>query len=274
MLARAYRSRLLRRMAAGIAAAALAAACTTTTTINGVPVADQAKSTPQSEADARKRAEIRLQLAATYYQRGQLAIALEEARRSLQADATYALAHSMLGLIYLDLGDRREADASFAQAIRLDGGNPEIQNNHGWYLCQTGRERESIEHFQRAAGNRLYRTPALAMQNAGICMLRLKDTALAETYLRRSFELDASNPVTRFHLARLYLATRQMERANFYYGLLDKTPPLTAEVLWLGLRIARGNADLRTERQLAEELRKRYPSSAEAALLARGAFDE
>ena len=136
----------MRRATAGALTAAmwLAAACTTTTTINGVPVPEARQSTQQAEADPRKRAEIRLQLAASYYQKGQLSIALEEARRALAIDPTYAVAHSMLGLIYLELGDRREAEAGYAQALRLDPGDPEIQNNHGWYLCQTGREREAL----------------------------------------------------------------------------------------------------------------------------------
>ena len=252
----------------------LAAACTTTTTVNGVPVAESSPSTAQPEADSRRRAEIRLQLASGYYQKGQLSVALDEVRRALSFDPNYALAHSMLGLIYLDLGDRREAEASYAQALRLDPDNPEVLNNHGWFLCQTGRERESIDYFKRAAANRLYRTPGLAMQNAGLCMLRLKDTEAAEGYLRRSFELDASNPVTKFQLARLYLRTKQVDRASFYYGLIEKGPNPPPELLWLGLRIARASADLRRERQLAEELRLRFPNSPEAAALARGAFDE
>lgn len=259
---------------AALAAASLTAGCTTTTTINGVPVPEARQSTTQPEPDPRKRADIRLQLAGGYYQKGQLSIALEEARRAVTIDPNYALAHSMLGLVYLDLGDRREAEASYATALRLEPDNPEVQNNHGWFLCQTGREREAVDYFQRAAANRLYRTPGLAMQNAGLCMMRLKDMESAERFLRRSFELDASNPVTKFQLARLYLGTRQVDRANFYYGLIEKGANPPPELLWLGLRIARANADLRLERQLADDLRRRYPNSPEAAALARGAFDE
>lgn len=257
-----------------LAGAWLTSACTTTTTVNGVPVADAGQSTPQPEGSPRRRAEIRLQLAASYYQAGKLSIALDEVRRALSIDPTYAAAHSMLGLIHLELGDRREADANYAQALRLEPDNPEIQNNHGWYLCQTGRERESIEFFKRAAANRLYRTPALAMQNAGLCMLRINDVTAAEGFLHRSFELDASNPVAKYELARLYLAKRELDRAGFYYGLLDRGPDVPAPVLWLGVRIAHAKGDGRQERELAEELRRRFPDSPEARALSRGAFNE
>ena len=80
--------------------------------------------------------------------------------------------------------------------------------------------------------------------------------------------------VPKFLLAKLYLATNQVEKATFYYNILAKSIESSAESLWLGLRVARANADLRTETQLANELKQRFPQSPEAAALARGDFDE
>jgi type IV pilus assembly protein PilF len=252
----------------------LLAACETTTEVNGHPATSQATLAPPTEAELRKRAEIRLQLATTYYQKGQLNIALEEAQRALQFDSTYVDAYGLLGLINMDLGKSGEAEASFQRALQLDGENAEISNNYGWFLCQTGRERQSIEYFRRAAASKVYRTPAMAMQNAGFCMLRLRDTKSAEDFFKRAFELDASSPVAKFQLARLYLAARQLDKARFYYGLLPRGQDANAEVLWLGLRIARAEGDVRTEQQLAGDLRRRFPDSREAASLQREAFDE
>lgn len=252
-------------------AAALAAlvGCQTTTTVNGQTVARDV-----NEADPVKRAQIRLQLAATYYAQRQYSIAIEETNRALQANPNSAAAHAMLGLIYMDLNDRANAEASFGRALRIEPDNPEINNNFGWFLCRTGRVKTSIEHFDRAAANKLYATPSLALQNAGTCLLQERDYKGAEAYLRRSFEIDAGNPVVKFQLARLYLATRQNERASFYFGLVERDVGQTAEVAWLGLRLMRAQGDLRGERQYAEILRTRFPNSPEAALLRRGAFDE
>lgn len=252
----------------------LTVACTTTTEINGQPVANPATPGTPNEPDARKRAAIRLQLAATYYQKGQFSIALEEVRRALQLDSGYADAYALLGLINMDMGKPGEAEANFQRALQLDAGNPEILNNYGWFLCQNGRERESIDYFRRAAASQTYATPAMSMQNAGLCMLRVKDMTAAETFLKRSFELDAANPVTKYQLARLYLSTGQLERARFYYGLLPRGQDAGAEVLWLGVRIAHADGDYRTEQQLASDLRRRFPDSREAAALRREAFDE
>lgn len=256
-----------------VAATALLGGCETTTMVNGQVVATPVSGNPTS-AELKKRAEIRLQLAANYYQKGQYAVALEETQRALQSDPNSPSAYNLLGLIYMDIGDRRAADTNFAQALRLDPNNSETLNNYGWYLCRTQRERESLEYFQRAAANRLYATPAMPLRNAGMCMMQVRDFKLAEEYLRRSFELDAASPIGKFQLARLYLMTKQYDRAAFYYGLLEKTVDATAETLWLGVRVARGGGDLRNEQRLATELQRRFPNSREAGLLKARMFDE
>ncbi|HEU0199097.1 MAG TPA: type IV pilus biogenesis/stability protein PilW [Burkholderiaceae bacterium] len=248
--------------------------CTTVTEVNGQPVASTTTAAEATEADATKRASIRLQLAASYYQKGQYNVALEEVKRALEADSGHAPAYGLLGLIYMDLGDRPLAESNFARALSLDSNNPELQNNYGWFLCQTGRERDAPTWFERAAKNRLYRTPALAMQNAGVCLMKVGDLKGAETFLRRAFELDAASPAIKYHLARLYVQQRQVDRAKFYYGLLERSVDATAATLWLGLRIARLDGDVRTEQQLADDLRRRFADSKEAAALRRGAFDE
>jgi type IV pilus assembly protein PilF len=250
--------------------AVVAGGCkTVTTTVGGVEVPAS-----KSEADPRKRAEIRTELASSYYRGGRLAIALEEAQKAVGIDASYAPAYTLLGLINMELGDKREAEANFGRALRLEPDNSNILNNYGWFLCQTGRERESIDYFERAAANRLYQTPALALRNAGVCLLRINDLAGAESMLRRSFELDAADPLTKYELANLYLRKRAPERASFYYGLLDRASSSGPQGLWLGLRIARANGDLRRERELSTQLRERFPESPEALALRRGAFDD
>lgn len=262
---------LPRRLPVVLLLALLAVGCkTTTTTVGGVEVPPPSK----AEADPRKRAEIRTELAASYFRDGKLAVAREEALRAVQVDPRYAPAHGLLGLIYLEIGDRREAETAFDRAMRLDPDNSEILNNYGWFLCQTGRERESVQFFERAAANRLYATPALAMRNAGLCLLKIRDFDGAERALRRSMEFDASDSVTKFELSQLYLRRNDPARAEFYYGLLDPGSRASAPGLWLGLRIARANADLRRERELAGQLRERFPESPEASALRRGAFDD
>jgi type IV pilus assembly protein PilF len=262
-----------------IAAAAVAVigavACTTTTEVTSQTGATTSgAATTQNEGDPKRRAAVRLQLASTYYEQRQYQIALDEIQRVLQVDPENAAALGLRGLVYFELKDNAQAEANFGRALRAEPDNPELNNNYGWFLCRTGRERESVAHFQRAAADKLYRTPALAMRNAGQCQMNVRDYPGAELSLKRAFEMDAADPLTKFHLTRLYIALRHVERARFYHGLLEKAIGESAETTWLALRIARIDGDVRSERQFSEDLRRRYPQSSEAAALRRGAFDE
>jgi type IV pilus assembly protein PilF len=256
-----------------VTAAAALGGCTSTTTVT--TTSDTARTSGASaEGDPHRRAEVRLQLAGGYYQKGQLDVALKEATQAIRLEPNLAPAYGLLGLIYMDLQQNREAENSFQHALELNPKDPESNNNYGWFLCRTGREREAMAYFDKAASNRLYATPAMALENAGICLKQIGDNAKAEKYLMKAFEADASSPVAKFQLAQLYLQTNRLDRAEFYYELLAKGVDPNAQTLWLGTKIAHARADLRTERRLSGELRTRFPSAPETGLLNREAFNE
>lgn len=253
-------------------------ACTsvTTTTADGTVISTTTErpTAKQLEAETRNRAAARSNLAAGYMRNGQLPVALDEARKAVAIDPTYADAFGLLGLIYMGLGEQAQAQENFLRSLKLEPASPDLNNNYGWFLCQTGRESESFSYFQRAMSDPLYATPARANQNAGTCYAQIKDYANAERYLRRALELDASSNATKYQLASVYLQQGQTERAAFYYGLLASSVEPNASTLWLGLRVARAEGNLRSETRLAGELRQRFPGSPEAARLAAGKFDD
>lgn len=226
------------------------------------------------ESDARRRARIRVELAAGYYQQGNYAVALQELRQAIAADPEYAQAHAMLGLVQMDLGDNAQADASFQRALRFAPDDSDINNNYGWFLCQNGREKDSIDYFMKALRNPLYRTPARAYHNAGICSLRIGDERAAEDFFLRSFQVDPRNPVAMYNLGEIYLKRRDLERARFHSQRLAATYEPTAQTLWLALRIERAAGNRDAEASLATQLRRRFPASLEAARLSRGEYGD
>ena len=94
--------------------------------------------------DARNRAKIHTELASLYFENANMAVALEEVRIALAADAGYAPAYNVRGLVHMYLRENGAADESFRRAVALAPGDPEVNNNYGWFLCQTGREREAL----------------------------------------------------------------------------------------------------------------------------------
>lgn len=226
------------------------------------------------KTDRQKRAAIRLQLAIGYYQQGQMNVALDEIKLALQADSEFADAYSMAGLIYMDLGETRLAEEHFARAIRLAPNDPDLSNNYGWFLCQNGRASQSIAYFETAIRNKAYQSPAKALNNAGTCSLILKNPAEAERYFNEAFRSDPGNVTTNTNLARINYDRGNTERARFYITRVTKADGLSAEVLWLAVKIERKMGDRSAETSFATQLRRRYPNSNEFAAYQRGAFNE
>lgn len=259
----------LRRCAAVIALTVLMAACGTNPAVGKGDLP-----TISDQTDNQKRANIRLQLAIGYYEQRQLPVALDEIKQALQANPDFADAYSMRGLIYMDMGENRLAEENFLQALRLAPNNPDFNNNYGWFLCQSGHERQSIAYFETAFKNRGYQSPAKALNNAGVCSMKIADRAAAEKYFSQAFQHDPSNPSTNANLAKIYFEQRDFERARFYIQRVMKADVMTADVLWLAIRIEHRLGDRAAESSLANQLRRRHPDSSEFAAYQRGAFDE
>jgi type IV pilus assembly protein PilF len=248
----------------------LSAGCASNPSVGSSAETSASSASPDNQA----RAKIRLQLAVGYYEQRQMEIALDEIRQAIQADPGFADAYSVRGLIYMDMADNRPAEESFLQAIKLAPNNPDFNNNYGWFLCQTGRERQSLAYFEAALKSRAYQSPAKALNNAGVCSMKLNDMTAAERYFTQAFKAEPANLVTNANLGKLHYALRDYPRARFYIGRLTKSETVDPDMLWLAIKIERKLGDQAAETSLVTQLRRRYPSSAEYAAYQRGAFDE
>jgi type IV pilus assembly protein PilF len=226
------------------------------------------------ETEAARRARIRLELGASYYQQGNFPVAIDELRQALAIDPNFAAAHGMLALVYMDLGERAKAEESFRRALAIAPADSELNNNYGWFLCQTGREQASLAPFAAAVRNPLYATPAKPLRNAGLCLLRLGDESAAQVQFLSAFQVDARDAIAMYQLAELHLKRRELERARFYAQRLLTTHEAGPEALWLALRLERAAGNRDAVASLALQLRRRFPASAQAENLAAGRFGD
>lgn len=230
--------------------------------------------TSSDQTDNQKRAQIRLQLAIGYYGQGQMNVALDELKQALQIDPGYADAYGVRALVYMDMGETALAEDNFLRAMKLAPNNPDLSNNYGWFLCRNGRERQSIAYFDAALKNPTYRSPAKALNNAGVCSLKLKDSVAAERYFTEAFRHDPGNLDTNANMAKVYYGRGDYQRARFYISRVTKADKLSADILWTAIKVERKTGDWAAETRLATQLRRRYPNSQEYAAYLRGAFDE
>lgn len=205
-------------------------------------------------------------LGAAYLQKNKLEIALDEFTVATQVMPSYAMAYNGLAMVRAALGQDEEAEYNFKKSIELDTSISATHNNFGTFLCERGRYDESIEHFLAAVQNPLYTTPNLAYANAGICAERGGDVVSAEGYLRKALQIQ---PLT--HSAAHKLAEIQYKRGDVVAAKKSLQNALVAspnaEMLWLGINIARKLGNKNDESSYALELRRRFPNAKETKLL-------
>ncbi len=228
----------------------------------------------QNESDARRRARLRVSLAMEYFANRQYAVALEELRNAQTLDATFADVYNAFALVYMELNETRLAEESFQRALRLAPNDSELNNNYGWFLCQSGQAQRSIALFETALRNPLYATPGIAARNAGICALRANNVPLASDYLQRAFRFDPGNALTMYYLAEVLYRQNDLDKARFYVTRLNQQTEPSAAGLWLAIKIERKRGDRLSEEVLAGQLRRRFPDSREALAYQRGEFND
>jgi len=225
--------------------------------------------------DPKYRAKIHTELAAAYYQAGNMAVALEETRIALEADPESVQALSVRGLVHAQLKENAKAEDDFRRALKIAPKNPDVNNNYGWFLCDIGQPRQSIQYFLNALKDPLYETPEVAYANAGSCAMKAGDLDGAQNYLLEALRLSrTSAPATRYKLAELLYQRGNLDEAKVYLGEAIKAmEPPSAEALWLAVRLERKLGNKAGEGNYASQLRGRYPTSKEYQAFLKGNFE-
>jgi len=263
---------------AGIAMACLLTACVHQglNDENGPLVGTPSTGTaaPSGENDARRRARIRLELAATYLQNGQTNVALEEIRQALALDSNYPDAYHLRGLVFLEMEDMERAERDIRRAYNMNPNDPDILHNYGWLECQNKRYDEAQKWFTKALTTYGYTTPEKTYLSQGICQQRAGQLEAAEKALMQAYELNPGNPTIGYHVAAVLFARGDAKRAQFYARRVNNSDFASAASLWLGVKIERALREFSSMRQLGDQLVRRFPKSKETEAFDKGAFDE
>jgi type IV pilus assembly protein PilF len=224
------------------------------------------------EVSPQRRSELHTDLAAGYYERGQLNVALDEATEAVKLDPNNSRTYNIFGLVYAVLGENAKAEQNFAKAMALAPNDSEIRQNWGWYLCTHDRARESIPEFERAVSNPLYKTPEVPLVNAGRCSAQIGDTVLAESFFLRALKAAPGSEPATYGLALLAYRAARYDDARRWMKALRQTN-LPPEALYLGTCVERRLGDRQAETSYTAQLRNRYPDSAETRALVTGACE-
>lgn len=223
-------------------------------------------SAPEREAEEAKKTRMvdtNVQLANNYLQRGQIEFAKEKLEKALSIDPDDSQANNMMALLQWRVKDYAAAERYFNRAM-LGPQNSEAQNNFGAFLCERDRAEEAETWFKRAVTNPFYRTPALAYENAGLCMVKNRHAARAEEHFREALKIDPKLPSSLYNMGRISFDTGRTLAARGFMQRFFQVAVDTPEALLLAVQIARTMKNKDEEASYALRLRSRFPTSPEA----------
>lgn len=173
----------------------LLAACET---IGGV---DPASNMIQYADDSPATSHVRV--AKGYLEQGQMVFALEKAREAVRLDHNHVEAQVVLALIYQRMNEAKMAGKHYSRAKKLAPNDPLVANAYGTFLCAEGRYAEADAQFDLAATSVMNPSPWVASANAGLCLEKSGQYALAATRMRQALQQNPDYTPATKGLARL-----------------------------------------------------------------------
>jgi type IV pilus assembly protein PilF len=220
--------------------------------------------TVASESDA---AVANTNLGAGYLQQGRPELAIERLNRALEQNPRNAEAHSMIALAYDQLGSSAEAEDHYKRAVQLEPQNGLSSNAYAVFLCRHQRWKDSEPYFQRAADSRNYRTPEVALTNAGNCAADNGDTTKAAQYYRTALQRNKTYAdALRGMMDLSYQEKNWLQARAFVQRYLD-SQPASAPVLLMCVNVERELANRAASDKCEAQLRSGFPSSPEVRQL-------
>ncbi len=204
---------------------------------------------------------VNVSLATGYMERGDNEIALEKLKRALQFDPNYAMAHTVIGVLYGRIGDLDKAGTHYKRAVELSPNDGSVLNNYAQYLCQMKQYQKAYPYFKKAVEQPFYRTPASALSNAGRCSIDEGDLDGAEDYLRQAIQSAPGYPPALLSLAQLMNLKGDHLNARAFLERFHSSGQVTPNSLHLGYDIERELGDTKASEEYRSKLIQQFPDS-------------
>lgn len=224
-------------------------------------VAPGVQMTPDSYDSATSRARMLVQQGQTALAQGDVVAAGKAADQAVKAAPDLAITQTLAALVAERRGDSAKAGAHYRRAVELSPQQGGMQNNYGTWLCSNGRARESLEWFDRALADPGYRTPAVALANAGACADEAGLGELAGLYLERAIELEPANPVALGVMAQREFRAGDAFRARAFSQRRLAAAPADRHALVLASQIEEKLGDKEAAAGYVQRLRTEFPTS-------------
>lgn len=221
-----------------------------------------------SKADqAEDAARIHTELGQHYLETGDLQTALQKLTLALQFDENYAPAHTVIAVVYEKINDMAHAEQHYRRAVELEPNRGGPNNNLGAFLCRIGKPVEAETYFRKAITDPFYKTPDVALTNAGICQIKANREAAAERDFRDALQRNPNNGEALYQLSSALFKSGDAFHARAFLQRFDALGRPTPDAYLLGNQIESrlGNTD--AAQSYRQRLLSQFPDSDQARSL-------
>lgn len=220
---------------------------------------------PESADSKREEAaRIHTALGQRYLEQGKLEIALDKLNTALRFDPNYADAHTVIALLYERIGKQQLARENYLRAVQLRPAAGAENNNYAQFLCLQGQYAEAQGYFDKAIADPFYKTPEVALTNAGTCALKAGKLDRAEHDLRMALEHSPNNAEVLFQLATVLYRKDDYFHARAFLQRLESVSQPSPESLLLGRNIELKLGDAAASSDYTRRLLQGFPGSTQA----------
>jgi type IV pilus assembly protein PilF len=212
-------------------------------------------------------ARVHTELGQKYMQQGKLELALEKLTKALTFDPNYVNAHTVIAVLYENIGEPAKAEEHYRRAAELKPKGGSELNNYGTFLCKLGRYGESQAYFDRANADPFYKTPAVALTNSGTCLLKAGKRDEAEAALRKALEMSPDETEALIQLATVLYDKGEYFKARAFMQRFEATSQPRPDALMLGRNIELRLGNGRAAGDYTRKLLQGFPESEQARSL-------
>lgn len=216
--------------------------------------------------DGRQAAKANADLGLKYMEQGKYEAALDKFKRALDFDSSSLEAHHYIAELYRRLGETKDADRHYREAIDTDSDNSLVRYNYGVFLYNQKRYAESEKQFLEVLTNPVYPDRPKALENVGLCQLKVGKKEKAEASFRKALEMNPGLSTSLLMMGELAHTAGKSLSARGYLQRYREVAPHTPESLWLGIRVEQELGDRDAVASYGMLLKGVFPDSEEAKL--------
>lgn len=204
-----------------------------------------------------------MNLGAGYLRQGNTTLAIERLQRALEQNPRLVLAHSTIAVAYDQVGDSEQAGRHYQRATQLEPNNGSAANAYAVFLCRQNRWADAQPYFERAAADRAYATPEVALTNAGVCARSGGANEQAAANFRAALERRPTYPDALLNMMELSYEEQNFLQARAFVQRYLASQRPTAPVLFICYNVERELDNATAADNCAAQLRTNFRGSTE-----------